>query len=268
EDGWDIYEYNTNSSYSQDIEFNITQFLDGLGKSQFLNFSLELYLAGNPSTLILDNLTLWDFDSDFYEVNSLYMTDDLLVSFQPTYIYWKVYDRYVGYVEIEQSLNDGSSNLIFNETLQNNTLQNIFLTNYTVGYYDVNLTFYDNYSNWEKWTINFTIISMISITASYRQPNFVATNNTIRVYIRSESPIYRVYYDNSTDYVLQYDNSSYPVYNYSFSFKVYIIESMEYNISVRVDGFYGDYFYLNITGLWFIERTTLLQILNLKASYY
>lgn len=58
EDGWYEYGYETNSSMSQIVIISITDILDGISKSQFLNFTITFYISGNPSTLTIDNLGL------------------------------------------------------------------------------------------------------------------------------------------------------------------------------------------------------------------
>ncbi|MFX1478400.1 MAG: hypothetical protein ACFFCI_09725, partial [Promethearchaeota archaeon] len=268
ESGWTSVVYNYNTSQS-DIHFtlNITSVLDGLGKDQFLDFYIEFYLSGNPSNLTLDNLTLFDLDCDFYEVSAIWISDTLVISHQNVSIFWKASDRYVRNVEIHQKFGNNIY-LVQNMTLLNNTLQSVEISNVTAGFYSFNLTFYDNYSNWEKWTCNFTIWNRISISTSYKNPILINEVNIISVYLDCEYSINKVWYDNSTDYILYYDNSSYPLYSFEFNFTYSSSVETTYNISVKVLGEYNDIFWCNITFLSVIERTTILDINNLHYSYY
>ncbi|MFX0188739.1 MAG: hypothetical protein ACFE8A_13495 [Candidatus Hodarchaeota archaeon] len=267
ESGWSSVVYNYNTTQS-DIYFtlNITSVLNGLGKNRFKGFYIEFYLAGNPSNFTLDNLTLYDFDSDFFKVQAIWI-DTLVISHQEVSVYWKASDRYIDHIEIHQKFDD-TIYLLHNGTLLNNTLQSFEFSNVTCGFYELNLTFYDNYSNWEKWTCNFTIWNRISISTGYKNPCLIGETNTVFVHLDTEYSIMDVYYDNSTDYIHQYSNSSYPIYEYEFNFTVnYNVETV-YNISILVIGEYNDSFWCNITGLSFIERTTILDINNLYSSYY
>ncbi|MFX0132035.1 MAG: hypothetical protein ACFFDN_00185 [Candidatus Hodarchaeota archaeon] len=268
EDGWHSICYNYDTTQTDiDFSLNITQILNGLGKTKFLDFYIEFYLSGNPSNLTLDNLTLFDFDSDFYEVSALWITDTVMISHQEFICYWKASDRHIDRVEITE-LYDSNLNLLYNITLINNTLQSQLWYNISIGFYKLNFTFYDNYSNWEKWTLNFTLIPIISISTAYKNPCLINENNTISVYINTEYSILNIYYDNSTDFIHQYDNSSYPIYGYEFNFSLsYSVETV-YNISILVIGEYNDSFWCNITNLSFIQRTTMLDINNLYSSYY
>ncbi|MFX1479402.1 MAG: hypothetical protein ACFFCI_14815, partial [Promethearchaeota archaeon] len=262
EDGWTSVCYNYNTTQSNiDFSLNITSVLDGLGKNKFLDFYIEFYLSGNPSNMTLDNLTLFDFDSDFYEVQALWITDTLVVSHQEFSCYWKASDRYIDHVEITE-LYDSNLDSIYNITLLNNTLQSQTWFNISAGFYELNFTFYDNYSNWERWTCNFTIWNRISISTAYKNPCLANQTNTVSVHLDTE------YYDNSTNYIYEYANSSFPIYEYEFNFTVnYNIETI-YNISILVIGEYNDRFWCNITYLSFIQRNTILDINNLYYSYY
>ncbi|MFX1476671.1 MAG: hypothetical protein ACFFCI_00940 [Promethearchaeota archaeon] len=269
ENGWEdpvSYDYNTTQSNIA-FTFNITQYIEDCGASEFNDLYLEFYLTGNPSEFELDDLILFDFDSDFYEVSALWISDTLVVSHQNISCYWSASDRYISHVEINQTY-DFTSNFIYNFTLINNTIQSVEFFNVSAGFYELNFTFFDNYSNWERWTLNFTIISSISISIGYENPVFINSNNTIEVHTMSEYSITQIYYENGTDFINYYDNSSYPLYETEFNFTLsYSLETL-YNISVLVISEYNDSFWVNVTNLAYIERTTMLNINNLYYSYY
>jgi hypothetical protein len=265
EDGWNSSYFNTNSSLTQDIEFNISNFLNNLGKEQFLDYKIEFYLSGNNTQLVIDDIYLYDYDNEFYNVSNVYVSDYLLVYDQNITLSFKAIDRYIAYVEIYQTLT--SKNLIFNETVSNNTLQQKTFSNETVGFYELELKFYDSLGNYEIWTLNYTIITLANIKIAYQNPTLIGDNATFSVQVSSKDAINQIHYDNSTDYILQYDNSSYPLHNFSFSFTVsYNIETT-YNVSIRVEGHSSGVFYCNITNLEFVKRSTKVSIHNLKSSY-
>ena len=271
ENGWEdpvIYNYNTTQN-NVAFSFNITQYINGEGSFEFNDFYLEFYLAGNPSEFELDDLILFDFDDEFYEVLALWITDTLVIPSQNLTIYWIASDRYISNVEIVQEHESVSGTwLLGNITLLNNILQSFMFENNTVGFYQMNLTFYDDYDNWELWTLNFTIISSISISTNYKNPLFINEIGTISAYIYADYPIHRVWYEDSINYVLEYDNSSYPIYEYEFNFTYSSAIETQYNISIMVLGEYGDYFCCNITFLSVIERTTMMDFNNIYSSYY
>ncbi|MEA3248449.1 MAG: hypothetical protein U9Q73_01960 [Nanoarchaeota archaeon] len=266
EDGWLIYNFTTNTSFSSDLTFNITDFLNNNSKTTFLDYYFEVYLAGNPSEVSFDDMVLWDFDSDFYNVNDCYIDDTLLGSHQNLTIYWNATDRYISNVEINQTLNS-QTNVIFNETLINNTLQSVSFWNTTSGLYNLTLQFFDTHGNWELWAVNYTVIPSISLAAGYENPVFINTNNTVNFNVLSSAPIIEIYYDNSTDYIQEYNNDTYPLYQYEFNFTINYPVQTVYNVSIKVIDEYNDTYWMNITNLCHIQRTTIMDIINLKSSY-
>lgn len=261
-----IYTLNTNSSIDQIYSLNITDALNNLSKNSLRDLSFEIYTCGNPTNLSLDNMTLFDYDSDFYNVDFVNITDTVVISHQNITIAWKSSDRYISHLEINQTFNT-QEHLIYNLTLTNNTVQTQTLFNVTTGFYEFNLTFYDTYDNWERWAINYTIIATTSISTNYKNPVFINENNTVSVYIESEYSLFNIYYDNSSEYITEYANSSYPMYSYEFNFSLSYPTSRSYNISIKVYSEYNDTFWVNITNLCVIERTTIMDIFNLKSSY-
>ncbi|MBS3741868.1 MAG: hypothetical protein KGY74_07090 [Candidatus Cloacimonetes bacterium] len=268
EDGADyIYYYNTNSSFEQDFSINITDYFNSLGKSNLKDLVFKIAMCGNPSNLSLDNMTLFDYDSDFYQVDFVNISDSLVISRQNITLSWKSSDRYISNVEIEQQYKNEAVAMIYNITLQNNTMQSRTLNNNSAGAYYLNLTFYDDYDNWEKWSLNYTIIGITGISTSYQNPVFVQNNNTVSARIESEYSITHIYYDNSSEYTQEYANSSFPTYSYEFNFTInYSIET-NYNISIKVLTEYNDSFWVNITALSFIKRATSLNLDGLKTHY-
>jgi len=156
-----------------------------------------------------------------------------------------------------------AENMILNTTLLNDTLQSFTFWNATTGWYNLTLEFYDNHSNWQLWVINFTIIPVISISTGYQNPHFINTNNTISVNILTEYSIDEIYYDNSTEYIEEYND---PVSSMPIILRFNILYSVEtqYNISICVIGEYDDIFYINISNLCVIERTTLFRYYQFK----
>jgi len=267
ESGWgNYYNYNSNSSFNTEFSLNITQILLDNGKTNFKDFYIELYLAGNPSNCTLDDIILFDYDSDFNDVISCWIDDSIIVSTQNISIYWKAVDRYISHVEINQTY-ETNNQVLHNTTLTNNTLNSFNFFNVSNGVYYLNATFYDLYGNYERWSINYTIIAGISMAISYQNPLFINTNNTISVDIMSESTVIHVYYDNSTHYIHEYNNGTYPIYNYNFNFTILKATEEIYNISVKSINQFNDTFYVNISYICAIERTTSLDIHNLKNSY-
>ena len=266
EDGWTSIVYNINSSIVQDVSINITQILNDLGKNKLLDFYIEFYLSGNPSELEIDDLILFDFDDEFYEVKGIWIDDTIVVSKQEIMLSWIAVDRYISHVEIDQEF-QSVINQIFNVSLINDTIQNVEFYNETSEFYTLNLTFYDNYDNWERWSINYTIISVISISTAYENPVLAMESNNFSVHISSSYSIYQVFYDNSTNYIKQYDNSSYPIYLYDFDFNVIYSYEHVYDVSIKVSSIYGDDFYCNISNIHVVKIISNLDVQNLKSQY-
>jgi len=261
-----IYKYNTTQT-NVDFTLNITLYLNGLGYFEFNDFYLEFYIAGNPSNLTLDNLILYDFDNDFYLVQELWIDDVIANKWQDITIYFKASDEYIDTVEI-RDLYLSTITLITTIALTNNTLQSFTFQNEEVGFHVWNFTFLDSQNNWELWTLNFTIANGISVLMSYKNPTIVFDTNTIRVNIFSDVAITKIWSDNSTNYKLEYNNISYPLYSYNFSFTVYYEVYTIYDISVKVMSEWGDLYWINVTNLYFIQQITILEFQNFYSRYY
>jgi hypothetical protein len=268
ESGWIVHNFSTNNSYSGMYSLNITSALLNNSKYEFLDFYIEYYFTGNPSNLTLDNLTLFDFDSFFYNVSECYIDDTWAGTFQNISLYWNASDRYISNVEINRTCDYlGIDEMIGNETLINNTLQDYAFNNDISGIYNLTMQFFDTYGNWELWAVNYTVIPSISISAGYQNPVFIGLNNTVSINILSSAPIIDIYYDNSTDYILEYNNDTYPIYDYEFNFTINYPVQTVYNVSIKVIDEYNDTYWINITDLCHIQRTTIMDIINLKSDY-
>ena len=273
EDGWsNCYNFNSNNSFNIDFSLNITQILLDNGKYQFKDFYFELYIAGNPSNISLGNLILYNFDSTQPNITAFWISDNTVVSHQLFDLYWRGIDPYPSHIIINQSFTGFehvNSHQIYNISfIDNNTLEMFSFFNSTPGFYRLNFTFYDTKGNWERWTLNYTVIPMISISAAYENPVFVNKNNTFFIHVQSAYSITQIWYDNSTDYILEYDNSSYPLYLYEFTFNISHPGVTTYNVSIKVESSFGDMFYLNISDIYAIERAAYFDIYNLNQRYW
>lgn len=225
--------------------------------------------TSNDFLLLVEQLNIKYFNfsvPDAITVNNASLSDTLVVSHQPLKVYWNATYYQDTRLEINQTY-ESNTNLIYNNSINNETLQYFEFSNITAGFYVLNLSFIDKYENYEIWTVNFTIVSGISISTSYENPVFINKNNTFSISIDSDHSIDEIYYFNSTDYISEYDDDTEDCYAYQFNFTLNYSERTEYNVSVKVVGEYNNSFYVNISKLFFIERTTVLDFRGLKNSY-
>lgn len=274
EDGIISYNYSSYSNFTS-INLNISQILIDNGKSLFYNFTIEFFIGGNPTNITIENITLYDYDVEFEDFVSLYISDSFAIAQQPLFIYWNYTENNPSHLIVNQSFigvidPNVSMHMIENYSIVDalpGILNSYEFFNVSSGFYEMNLTFYDLGGNYEIWYVNFSLVSLVSVSVSYQNPVLINNDNFVSVNLLSDYPIIQIHYDNSTDYVLEYDNSSYPLYFYEFNFSISYPLETNYNISVDCFTSNNDTFVVNITNLYFIERTTVLDIHNLHANY-
>jgi len=266
----------------------ITYVIDGID-SGLLDFafvattidSIQIFTSNDNTGLVLTEIDAlsysWEADinssletqlcEEYQYINVCYISDTLVAPRQEIDLYYKSNLTSISYCEIYQTY-ESNTNLITSVSVSLNILESFSFYNISSGFYEINLTFYDSGGLWESWILNYTIITTISISSNYKNPIFINEINTISVYIHADYPIYRIWDGNSSDYVLEYDNSSYPLYSYEFNFTFSSAIETLYNISIMVLGEYNSMFWCNITLLSVIEITTRMDFNNIYSSYY
>lgn len=272
EDGTDtIYNINMNESLDQEFSINISKRLEDIGKYEFKGADLEIYLAGNNS-VTLDDLTLYDYDDEFYEAR-MWISDTTITEEDSFTLYRWYTDRNIDHVDFHLKWGDVNTQGLTAQDPKNDTVQtHSFPADWEnaggADFGEMWFTFYDTQGNYEKYYVNWTIITEVEISTGYKNPVFINENNTVSSHIESKTKITRVDYDNSTDYLNEYTNSSGDNYKiYEFNFTLSYPTAKVYDISIRVTTEYNDTFYVNITNLEVIERSTTMEIDNVKSSY-
>jgi hypothetical protein len=215
EDGWFSIDYDYKKSVSGTITLNFSQYLELRSADEFKDFYIEFYISGNPSNFTLDYMTLSDYDDTPPLISNVSLDDTFITSGQLITLNYTAIERHPGFILIEQSFTgdtgDIPMHLVWNITMVNGTDNTFIFTNGTTGNYILNMTFFDNQSNWQKWTINYTVVPTISISAGYRNPVFIYTENTIDVVVISPQ-----FYIEKIEY-----NATIPIENYGITGNYY-----------------------------------------------
>lgn len=257
--GWHTYNYTTNSSESLEKTFNATYNLDNDFSDTLKNYTVDFYLLGNSTELTLYNISLYDHDISFDSVNEVSINDVYLFSNQELEISFNGTDPHISHFTLNETcLMTDIETTIYNISISNNVLYTWTFNNNSLGNYSLWFIFYDIFGNYEKWIINITILSPVSINIGYENPIYVNQNGTINIHMYSDYYINESYYSNSSDYI-QYSNT--PSYNITFSFNVIFNTTQYYNISAKSYTEYGVYCWVNVTGLFVAKRTTIIDFI-------
>ena len=265
EGGWVTEQLEYNATMSESLAFNISSLIDSAGFSEFHGFYLDVYVNGNLTEYTLYNVTLYDFDDDFYIVNYFNISDTYLYPNASAEVYFRGIDRYVSHIELH-NLHEGSWTLLGNETLLNDTASSFSFLKSVVGVHHLYAMFLDEYGNYQTWYLNYSVSASPSLSVAYENPILINENNSISVDIFSHDLITGIWFHNGTAYNLRYNGTGMHLDNFTFGFSSAVV--ITYSINIKVQTLWNDTFWVNITNLQVIRKVVILDFIGLHSRYY